>query len=296
MAVGETTSGTLGDALPAIVADARIIKEYAGTWMRTCDVRQQEEGTGLAWTQYQLAQINAQDITETTDNRNYQQLAGTLLSSEPVMSQVIIKITDRTYRKVAKVVSSKFGSLAGNAMARKKDEDYIALFSTLATTCSPGTGNPLSHGHIAAAKQNATSNATEPSMAACYSVLHGFQIYDLQLEVLAPIGTYEVSGLTETVYRQGWAGSVAGSDVFEDGNISPTAISSTNGRGATHTREGIIAVNGMSIKTERDRDIYFGGGADVISMVDEYSFVENTSGGTQVFAYQHVSDTTAPAS
>ena len=211
------------------------------------------------------------------------------------MSQIIIKITDRTYRKVAKVVTSRFGSLAGNAMSRKKDEDYIALFSTFATTASPGTGNPLSHGHIAAAARNATSNATEPAMTAISSVLHGFQIYDLQLEVLAPVGTYQVDGMSEEVYRKGWRGTVAGSNVFEDGNINPAAISSTNGRGATHAREGVIAVNGMSIKTERDRDIYFGGGADVISMVDEYSFVENTSRGTQVFCYQHVSDTTAPA-
>lgn len=296
MAVGETLSSTLGDALPEIIADARIVREYKGTWKRTCTVKNQEEGTGLAWTEYQLGQLNAQGIGESQDNRNYQQFAGTLLSSEPVMSQIIIKVTDRTYRKIAKVVSSKFGGLAANAMERKKDEDYLALFSTFATTTSPGTGNPLSHGHIAAAVANVTSNATEGAMSSVYSVLHGFQIYDLQLEVLAPVGTYEVTGMTEAVYKQGWRGSVAGSDVFLDNNIDPTGVSSTNGRGATHAREGVYAINGMSIKTERDRDIYFGGGADVISMVDEYSFVENTSRGTQVFAQQHVSDCTAPAS
>ena len=296
MPTGESTTGSLGDALPEIVADARIVQEYRSTWERTCDVKRQAEGTGLAWTQFQIAQVDAQDIGETQDNRNYQQLAGTLLSSEPVMSQVILKMTDRLYRKVAKVVSAKFGNLAGNAMARKKDEDYISLWATFATTASPGTGNPLSHGHIAAAGANARSNATEPAMSAIYSVLHGWQIYDLQLEVLAPIGTYAVTGMTEEVYKQGWRGSVAGSDVFEDGNISPTGVSSTNARGATHAREGVIAVMGMTLKTERDRDLYFGGGADVISMVDEYSFVENTSRGTQVFCYAHVSDTTAPAS
>ena len=296
MPVGEVTSGTLGDALPEVVSDARIVREYTGTWKRTCDVRRQEEGTGLAWTQFQIAQIGAQDISETQDNRNFQQFAGTLLQSEPVMTQVIVKVTDRTYRKIAKIVSSKFGSLAGNAMSRKKDEDYIALMATFATTASPGTGNPLTHGHIAAATRNATSNATEPAMSSVYSVLHGFQIYDLQVEVLGPVGTYDFTGMAEDVYKRGWRGSIAGSDVFEDGNISPTGVSSTNARGATHASEGVIAVEGMTLKTERDRDIYFGGGADVISMVDEYSFVENTSRGTQVFAYAHVSDATAPAS
>lgn len=297
MAAGEVLSSTLGDALNEMVIDARVIREYDGVWMRTCDVRTQQEGTGLAWTQYQLAQIAAQDIGESQDNRNFQQLSGSLIQGEPVMTQVITKITDRTFRKIAKIVSSKFGTLAGAAMARKKDEDYIALFATFATTVSPGTGNPLSHGHIAAGVQNAKSNATEPSMSEAFSTLHGFQIYDIQLEQLAPIGTYAIpAGMTEQTFRQGFQGKVAGANIFEDGNISPTGVSSTNARGALHTREGVIAINGMSIKTERDRDIYFGGGADVISMVDEYCFIENTSGGTQVFCYALVSDAVPPAS
>lgn len=296
MAVGESTTGSLGDALPEVVADARLVRENPTVWKKTCEVKWQEEGTGLAWTEFQIAQLDAQDIGENQANSNFQQFQGTLLSSEPVMSQIIIKMTDRMFRKIAKVVSAKFGTLAGNAMDRKKDEDYVALFATFATTASPGTGNPLSHGHVAAAVANASGNATEGATSAMHSILHEFQVYDLQLEVLAPVGTYGVDGMTEAVYRQGWKGSVAGSNVFTDNNISPTAISSTNGRGATHAREGVYAVMGMTLKKEMDRDMYFGGGADVISLVDEYSFVENTSRGTQVFCYQHVSDTTAPAS
>jgi hypothetical protein len=295
MAAGETTSGSLADARPSIVADARIVKEYQGTWRRTCDVKKQQPGTGLNWTEFALSQISAQDITENTTNSNFQQLAGTLLSIEPTMSQVIIKITDRTYRKVAQVVTGKLGSLGGNSMNRKEDEDYLALFSTFATTASPGTGNPLSFGHIAAAKANATSNVTEPSMAECFSVLHGFQIKDVQDEVLAGVGTYTVpQGLTEETFRKGFAGSVAGSNVFEDGNITIDATPDANG--ATHTREGVVAAVGMEIKSEMDRDVYFGGGADVISMVDEIAFAERKSGTTQVWAYLHKSDATAPTS
>src|SRR3990167_8956306 len=173
MPVGETLSGTLGDALPEMVLDAREVREYTGSWMRTCDVKKQDEGTGLNWTQFQIAQLDAQDIGESQENRNYQQLAGTLLNTEPVMSQIIIKITDRTYRKIAKVVSAKFGTLAGNAMKRGKDEDYLALFSTFATTNSPGTGNPLSFGYVSGAVANITSNTNEPGGMDIYTVLHG---------------------------------------------------------------------------------------------------------------------------
>ena len=181
MVAGETSSGSLSDALPSIVADARIVKEDAGTWMRTTDVRRQKAGTGLSWQEFALSQVAAQDIQETANNQNFQQLQGTLFSVEPTMSQIIIKITDRTFRKIAAVVTGKFGSLAGNAMNRKEDEDYLALFSTFATTASPGNGNPLSFGHIAAAKSNVTSNVTETSLAEVFTVLHGFQIDSLGL-------------------------------------------------------------------------------------------------------------------
>lgn len=294
---GETTSGSLSAALPEIISDARIVKEKTGlgTWRRTCDVKRQAAGTGLSWTEYTLNQLAGQDITETTDNKNYQTLSGSLLSIEPTMSQIVIKITDRTYRKIASVVKGKFGSLAGNAMDRKQDEDYLSLFSSFSTGASPGTGNPLSFGHIAAAKNRITSNVTEPSTAEVYSVLHGYQIYDIQTELMAGVGTYTVPvGMTEDVFKKGFKGTVAGSNLFEGGNI---VVSSTpDANGATHSKEGIIAVVSMEIKKETDRDMYFGGGADVISLVDEYAFKERTSGSTQVWAYLHTSDATAPTS
>jgi len=295
MTVGETYTGSLNDALPSIVADARIVKEFDGSWQRTCDVKKQTAGTGLSWTEFALSQLSAQDITETQNNQNFQQIAGTLQSIQPTMTQIIVKITDRTYRKIASVVSGKFGTLIGNAMSRKKVEDYLALFTGFATTCSPGTGTTMSFGHVAAAKNNVTSNVTEASMAEVYSVLHGFQIKDIQDEIVAGVGTYTVpSGLTDEVFRRGFQGTVAGSNVFEDGNI--TVDSTPDANGATHSREGVIACMGMEIKKETSRDIYFGGGADVISLVDEYAFAERKSGTTQVWCYRHQSDATAPTS
>ena len=295
MAAGETTTGSLSGALPSVVADARIVKEFEGTWRRTCDIKQQKPNTGLSWTEFSLDQLARQSITETTDNRNFQQLSGTLQSIEPTMNQIIIKITDRTDRKIASVVLDKIGGLAGNAMSRGDDEDYLSLFSTFATTNSPGTGNPMSFGYISSAKTNITSNVTEPSMAEVFSVLHGRQIKDVQDEVLAGVGTYTVpEGLTEETFRKGFSGTVAGSNVFEDGNITVDGTPDANG--ATHSREGVIAAVGMEIKSESDRDLYFGGGADVASLTNEIAFAERKSGTTQVWAYRHFSDATAPTS
>ena len=299
MATGETHSGSLSNALPTVYAEARRIREQkSGTWERTTTVKRQAEGEGLQYNWFTLNQIDAQNITETQTNGNFQQFAGSVQSSQPEMTQVIVKITDRTYRKVSKNVTGSIGPSAGNAMERKKNKDYLSLFTTFATTASPGSAQPLSHGHIAAAVANIQSNTTEPAMTPIYSVLHGFQIYDLQIEVLAAVGTAAIpAGMTEQVFRNGFKGSVAGSMVFEDGNITLTSTPDANG--ATHAREGVYSIMGMNLRRATDRDEYFGGGADVIILTDEYSFSENksgTSGTTQVFAGRHLSDATPPTS
>jgi len=185
--------------------------------------------------------------------------------------------------------------LAGSAMDRGDDDDYLSLFASFATTNSPGTGNPLSFGHIASAVTNTLSNVTEDTDSMVSTVLHGRQIKDIQDEVLAGVGTYTVpEGMTAEVFKKGFAGTVAGSNLFEDGNIPVNATPDANG--ATHSREGVIACVGMEVKSETDRDIYFGGGADVISLTNEIAFAERKSGTTQVWAYRHLSDATAPTS
>jgi len=299
MPVGETTSGSLLNAHPSIFAEARRIREQkSGPWERTTTVKRQKEGEGYDFQWFTLNQIDSQDISETGTNNNFQQFAGSVQNTTPEMTQVIIKATDRMYRKVSKNVTAQLGPSAGNAMARKKNRDYLSLATTFATTASPGTGQPIGSGHVAAAVVNATSNTTEPAMTAISTVLHGFQIYDLHVEQVAAIGTYAIpAGMTEQVFRNGFKGQVAGSMIFEDGNIQLTSTPDANGM--THAREGVYSVMGMTLKTEKDRDMYFGGGADVISLTDEYAFSENrsgTAGTTQVFCYRHLSDATAPTS
>ena len=292
MATGETLSGTLADSLPSIIADARIIREYDGVWQRTTDKRTLKKGTGLNWQEISLAQLVAQNITETTDNQNAQQFADTLLQVEPTMTQILIKVTDRTYRKIAGVVESKMGTLAGNAMARKKDEDYLSLFSTFGGAADPGAGNPMTFGHIAAAKSRITSNTTEQATGSIFAILHGFQIKDIQDTLVSGIGTYNVpKGISEDTFRIGFQGTVTGVNVFEDGNISIDG--SDDAIGAVHAKEAVVAVMGMSIKTETRRDPAFGGGADEIFMTDEYAFVERSASN---WAYGMTSDALAPTS
>lgn len=292
---GETTSSTLSQAMPTIIALAGHVREYDGVYQRTCERQDRAKGTGLSWNEFRLDQLNAGPISETTTNNDAQTLSGTLQSAHPQLVQILVKVTDRAKETLSPNVVREMGQQAGSAMRRKKDEDYLSLFPGFATTASPGSGNPVSFGHITAAVANATSNVTEGTDDDIYAVLHGFQIKDIQDEILAGVGTYTVpTGMTEDVFRRGFMGSIAGANVYRDNNISINATPDANG--AVHARKGVIAVQGMALRTETRRDPSFGGGAEEMFMTDEYDFIERTSAGTQVFCYRIQSDATQPAS
>lgn len=286
-----TDTGSLADSKQLVIDSARIVREYEGVWSRTTDVQRLSEGTGLSWEEISLAQLTAQTVTETTILENPQSITDALFQVTPTMTGINVIVTDRVYRRMPKSVIAKMGALAQNAIDRKKDEDYLATFATATTTLS-GTGSTLASGIIDAAKNRITSNTTEPAMGTIVTVLHGFQLKDIQDELKSGVGTYAIpSGLTEDVFRRGFQGTVGGTNVYEDGNI---AINSTpDARGATHAREAIVMVQGMSPRSTTRRREEIGGGAEEMFIYDEYGLGERSAGN---WLYGILSDATAPTS
>jgi len=289
--VNATTTGSLGDSAQLIIDSARIVREYNGVFRNCVDMQRLDDNTGLSWEEISLAQLTAQAVTETTELDNAQTISDSLFSITPTVSGIQMVITDRVYRRMPKGVIAKMGSLAQNAIDRKKDEDYLATFAG-ATTTLAGAGNTLTSGHIMAAKNRITSNATEPSRGKIVAVLHGYQIKDLQDEIVAGVDTYPTEGgLTENVYRMGFSGTVAGAEIYEDGNI--TIDGNDDARGAVHSQEAIVMVQGHSPRTEKRRRPQTGGGADELFLYDEYALGERSAGN---WLYGILSDATLPTS
>lgn len=291
MATGLTTTGSLADSLPTVIDAARIVREYEGVYMRTTDAQKLPEGTGLKWDEISLAALTAQSITETTELENPQQLSDSILSAEPALAGIQIRITDRARIRIDNKVAAKIGVLGQNAIQRKKDQDYLSTLDS-ATTSLSGAGTTLASGIIGAAASRIKGNTTERGMGALFTVLHPFQIKDVQDEITSGVGTYAVpQGMTEATFRQGFNGTVYGTNVFEDGNIS--IDSSDDAKGGVHAKEGIVFVQGRSpwAKTVRKENI--GGGADDMFMYDEYVFVERSAGN---WLYEVYSDATSPTS
>lgn len=291
MATGWTTTGSLADSLPTIIDSARIVREFEAVMPKLVDRVTLPEGTGLNWDEISLAKLTAQTVTELTILDNPQQIQDTLFSITPVVAGIQTLITDRTKRRITKSVAAKMGSLAGNAMERKKDIDGIAILDG-ATTSLSGAGTTLASGIISAAASRILGNTTERGMPPLYTVLHPFQLKDIQDEVVAGVGTYAIpSGLTDSTFRQGFSGSLFNTEVYTDGNIS--IDSGDDAKGGVFAKEAIVLVQGHSPRGETERKPGYGGGADVLYMYDEYAYGERSAGN---WLYEVYSDALAPTS
>ena len=294
MAAGDTITQSLADSLDTVVASARQIREYEGVMPNLVDKVTLAEGTGTSWREISMAALNAQNITETTLLDNPQQMSDTVFSITPSVTGIQTLVTDRVASRINSQSYAQLGSLAQNAIQRKKDEDGLTVLDG-ATTVLSGAGTTLASGVIAAAAYRISSNATEPGNPPYRCVLHGFQIKDLYDDLTAAVSTAErsdISGITARVFEEGFRGKIAGVEVFEDGNIT---IDSTtdDAKGGVFAQEAIVMVQGRAPRTATVRREDIGGGATVVYLYDEYAYGERSAGN---WLFEVQSDATAPTS
>jgi len=290
MTIGITTTGSLADSLPTLIASARITREMEGVMPQLVDKVTLGKGTGPTWNEVKYDQVTAQPITETTVLDNPQQLSDSLLSITPTVVGVMTVITDRVADRITKNGLAKTGSLAQNAMQRKKDEDGLVVLDGFSNSYC-GAGSTLTSGHIAAAMALITGNATETAKPPYRCVLHPYQIHDIEDEIVAGVGTYPVAeGLTARVFTEGFRGMIAGAQLYPDGNI--VEDSGNDMKGGVFAQEAIVLVQGRSPRMTPVRDEALGGGATKIYHYDEYSYGERLdTWGAELF-----SDGIAPTS
>ena len=292
MPTGNTVTDSLADSLPTVIASARIVREFDAKMPNLVSKVTLAQNTGLTWHEVDLAQLLAQAVTETTELDNPQQLSDTLFSITPTVVGIQTLITDRVAQRISANAFANTGGLAQNAMERKKDEDGLTVLDG-ATTSLAGTGTTLTSGHITAATYRITGNVTEPSSnSPIRCVLHGFQIKDIEDELTAALGTYEITqGVTQRAIASMFRGQISNAQIFEDGNI--TIDATPDAKGGVFSQEAIVLVQGFSPRSEMRREPHIGGGATSMFLYDEYAYGERSSGN---WLYELFSDATAPTS
>lgn len=295
MASGNTITDSLEDSKETIIAAARIVREQKGVMPTLVDRETLAKNTGLSWNEISLAQLTAQNVTETTILDNPQQLSDTLFTVTPTVTGIQTLITNRVGERLSKKSVTKFGSLAQNAMQRKKDIDGLTAIDS-ATTTLGADGAALVSGHIRAARSRITSNATEPNFTGLISgVFHGFVIKDIEDEILDPSsGALQLQiegGMAAKTFANGYRGPIGGVLLHEDGNISIN--SGDDATWGVFAKDSLVLVEGFSPRTFTRFRPDIGGGATEMFMYDEYAYGERSAGN---WLFRGRSDATAPTS
>jgi hypothetical protein len=288
MATGNSTTGSLADSLDTIAAAARSRRQFDGVMPQLVDRVELDANTGTVWKEVLLANLAAQAVTENTVLDNPQQYDDSAITITPEMVQIQTFITDKTGRNLSSKVLAKMGSMPGEAMMRKKDQD--GLTAADASTQLGAAGTPVQTGDVAAARYRITSNATEPGPMPISGVFHGFAIKDFYDELIGGSGTYPVpDGATATVFQSGFNLPIANVTIHEDGNIS--IDSSSDAKNFVFSKMAWVLVEGMTIRTEIRREPHIGGGGDSLFLTDEYAYGLRNSNWT----FEVIGDATAPA-
>ncbi len=290
-----TITQDLADSLNIWVASARSVREYRGVMNQTAENHTLDPNTGLNWKETTLAQIEAQEISETTNLENPQTFSDTAINFEPTLFGIATLVTTRTTRKISRLTVMEMGALAQNSMVRKSDIKGLAVLDGFTNT-GPGQGATLSHSFLSHMATNIRSNTTEPAPegAPVYIVLHGFAIEDVRDELQASIGTDEVtSGISAEVFRGNAIGMINGALMLRDDNIN--IDSATDQKGGVFSQFGLLHIKGVSPYVLTKQEPGLGGGAVAIFHYDEEVWAERTSRGTSVFGREVYCDATAPA-
>lgn len=294
---GRTTTQALADSLDVIVASARSTREQVGVMTKSVSLVTLERNTGLTWKEITLAQLTAQNVTETTVLDNPQQFSDTAFTVTPTVTGVHTFVTDRVGERISKKSLARMGSLAQDAIERLKDEDGLTAIDAF-TVSLGGTGQSLASGFIRAARSRITSNTTEPApqRGQIFGVFHGFQIKDIEDEILNPTtGVLQAqleAGKTANVFASGTVGLVGSVIIREDGNLIITAAT-TSAKGGVFHREALVLVQGRTPWVRLREEPHIGGGGTSMWQYDEYAYGERSAGN---WGLEVQTDATVPTS
>ena len=249
------TTGNLESAQNIILASARYTEEHNAPAMALVESFNLPNGAKQV-TVPKISQMSMSDLVDGQDIVDEEEIGMTTvdLTASEVGAKVIL--TDKLVRQSADNVFTMIGRQLGDGMARKKDTDIHALYSSLNSgTVLGGTGPTYMkasnvQGMIAYAKANKFGNQL-------YILHHPNAVAYLAKEVAT------TASATSSEITNGWSADLLknfysglrpmnGVSIFEDGNI--TEDSGGDGVGVIADKTAMAVLSSVDTRTERQRD------------------------------------------
>jgi len=262
-----STTGNLQSMSRIMLSKARYTEEHNMPVVQLIDKFSLPKG------HYQLdipkvAQMNAGDLVDGQDLIDSEEITPTIVSATAAEVGIKVVITDRLLRQNNESVFSIIGRQMGDAMARKKDTDAIALFSGFTDTYGGDKviTFALATGLIANAKENKYGNPL-------FAVHHPNVIWKLAADVGNIVTSYPLPDVfNKPAVKDYYSGvKIAGVPFFEDGNIAAVS-GQTYGYGviAHSSAMGYLVASAKTERRQRDESLR----ATEVIIVEEYGMFE----------------------
>ena len=247
----ESTSSTLSELYTEIVAEAQFVASEQSI-MRNLVRNYAITGGGKAVEVPIYAAVSAAAVNEATDlsNTAINPSSQTITASEV---GIMTTLTDLARNAAPRNVAADIGRLFGEAIAKKQDQDLIALFDGFSSAVGDGTS-----AINAAAIFNALSTLRENALNIneCAVVLHPKIAFDLKANLTNTFANANANDLANEALRSGFVGSLAGMRIFETSNMSNTGNAGDYKGGAFHRDAIALAeMQGLKIETQRDASL-----------------------------------------
>jgi N4-gp56 family major capsid protein len=246
----ESTTTTLNDLLPSIVAEALFIASERSIMRGLVRNYTLPMGSGKTITVPTYPVLSAAGVNEGTDLSNTAvSTGGAVLTVSEV--GIMTTVTDLAQRASASSVIADIGQLFGSAIARKIDQDLTALFAGFTGVLGSGA-TALSAADIF--KAVARLKAAGVPGDQLFAVVNPLVAYDLKAALTNTYANPNAGILQNEAMVTGYVGTLAGVPVFESANVSETDGDSV---GAVFHRDalGLALMQDIQIETQRDASL-----------------------------------------
>ena len=250
--VQTSTSGNLQNMSRIMLTSARYTEEHNAPMVGLIEKFNLKKG------EYQLTipkvgQMDAEDLVEGRDMIDSEDIDVSTVTATTAEVGLKVIITDTLLQQNNEDVFKIIGRQMGEARARKKDTDIIALFPTLNGGTKLGNDNiNLTLANASAIIANAKADQFGNDI---YVVHHPNALWKLATDIGNTLATYPLpDAFNKPAVKDYWTGiKLSGVPFFEDGNIQTVTDNSGYGVIADKTAMGHLAARAR--REERDRDI-----------------------------------------
>jgi hypothetical protein len=248
-----STTGQLENASREMIAQARYTEEHNAPAMELVEKFTLERGSDTLVIP-KVGQMSISNLTEGQDMVDEEDIGMTTISVTTGEVGAKIIITDKLLRQNSQAIWKIIGRQMGDGMARKKDADILALFTSLNGGTTLGAAGATMTSAFATAAIGLAK--TDKYGSDIRVVMHPNTMLSLNKELSTIGSSFQrpiPTGFSASRLENFWTGiRLSGVPFFEDGNI--TRDSGDDAIGAIFDKGALGVLTSVSMKKERQRD------------------------------------------